>query len=319
MNKILLLFLIIFSISFGQSQTNSNLPERYKNEILPQEELLITARKTIEYVQNDNYESFKNLFIQEIVQNTANEQFVDLLNKLKLFLSENDIPESGDITTTLSFNLNGADTLVVNKVLYKFNNDTNDVLAFSFLKKHGFDKLVGLNLDINPFKANADDIKIKPISNFDFNIKNIEYFRIYYSEKKPLTKKFKNTLGIFAIEGNAQKLSDSKLINKFKDIFKYLRQSTFERKEIFNSPLHRGKNPEFIQVRLKFKDSDDSIFLYLPIENGEIYNDYILLQQEQYANLGYRYYIEKTKNKELINVLVSIIKMDLENYLEENP
>jgi hypothetical protein len=48
--------------------------------------------------------------------------------------------------------------------------------------------------------------------------------------------------------------------------------------------LHRGKNPEFIQVRLKFKDSDDSIVLYLPIENGEIYNDYILLQQEQYED-----------------------------------
>jgi hypothetical protein len=185
--KLIFLFVFTQTSFFCQSQTKSSIGEKYKNEILSKEELIATTKKAIGYIKNENYESFKGLFILPLLEKTTDEEFTVLLRKLKSFLSNNDIPDRDEINVALSFKLRGKDTLITNKVLYRFNDSENTIMSFSFLKYYGSNKLVGINLNKNPLKSNSNDIKIIPISNFNFNIEDVESFNLYYSDKKPST------------------------------------------------------------------------------------------------------------------------------------
>lgn len=318
-NKIYLIIILSLILTSCNSQNKTKTLNDVKSEILNEKELMETSNKAIEFIQQKNYNEFKNLFATEILKNLNDEQIHTVVNQLSEFIKINGLPKKENIIPALTAIPKGADTLFVNKILYHFKNNqkTETVLSFSFLKKYGTSKLFSVNVE-NPLQSKNATPEIGKLKDLNFNTKDILGFRIYYDEGIRKTE-FNGNKGIFAIQGDFNTLEKSKLDNKFTKIFNELKKTKIEKSEVFNGKLNRGNNPEFIQVEFMFKNLNYGIFIYLPINNGGIYKDYIIVQQRQYANLGYQYYLKKENYLELMKELNSIKKMKLNDYYEVNP
>lgn len=113
--------------------------------------------------------------------------------------------------------INGKDTVFVNNIAYNFNpffngkNKVQYVLYFSFLKKYGSQKLVGVHIKTNPLSAGNSKPTIPPIDKFSFDLSDIKRFRIYYDEGKDRKTKFNKETGYFAIEGDLSTIENQDL------------------------------------------------------------------------------------------------------------
>lgn len=306
--------LLILLLSFNVFPQNI-ITEKYSDKILEETDLRIATDKAIDYIKTNNTDSLIALFPKSISITISESQISKLVEKINGLITKEGIPKEDNIRPALRAVPRGKDSLFVNQIYYRFNSK---VLIFSFLKEFGPNKIAGMNLIDDPFSGNGVVPDFKASDKFEYDLDNLSNFRIYYKELKPLTK-FNKNLGVFAVEGNRDVFKDTGLSEIFEPIINELSKSKFEKKEIFNQPLDRGDEAEFIQAELGFDNRDYGIFLYLPLEGGKISMDNIIFQQRQYANLGYQYILLKEDYPKIVQYLKEIILMDLGNYYLINP
>ena len=295
--------------------SQNTITEKYSDKILEETKLRIATNRAIEYIKTNNSDSLIASFPKSISSSISESQISQLIQKINGLINLEGIPEEDNIQPALKALPRGNDTLFVNQIYYRFKNK---VLIFSFLQEFGPNKIAGMNLIDDPFSGNGVNPDFKSSDMFEYDLENLSSFRIYYKQLKPITK-FKNNLGVFAVEGDKDTFRESGLREKFDPIINELSKSKFEKKEIFNQLLNRGDNVEFIQAELGFENKDYGIFLYLPLKGGKISIDNIIFQQRQYGNLGYQYTLLKEDYPKIVRYLTEIIEMDLENYYLINP
>ncbi len=310
----IILIILIFALNFNLFSQNT-ITEKYSDKILQESKLRIATDKAIKYIKTNNSDSLIASFPKTMSSSISKSQISQLIQKINGLIDSEGIPKEDNIQPALKALPRGNDTLFVNQIYYRFKNK---VLIFSFLQEFGPNKIAGMNLIDDPFSGNGVEPDFKSSEKFEYNLDKLTNFRIYYKQIKPITK-FKNNLGVFAIEGNNGIFKESGLSEKFEPIIKELSKSKFEKKEIFNQLLDRGDNVEFIQAELGFENKDYGIFLYLPIKGGKISMDNIIFQQRQFANLGYQYTLLKENYPKIVRYLTEIIEMDLEKYYLINP
>ncbi len=331
MNKQTLFLIFFFSVllSFcnGQILNSQNRQDiaNYQSEILPENEMRITTDKAIKLIREKKYTDFKNLLAKEVTQKISDQQITQIVDQINLFLDKTGVPTGNDkIIPALSATVNGQDTLFINNIMYKLrppsDEDNSDqyMLIFSFLKKYGTKKLVGVNLRQNPLTTSTKTPSIKPLQNLKFNISDITRFRIYYSEGKNRKTKFKNEIGFFAIEGNLETLEKSKLKPIIATIFSELSKSKIKKVEPFHSIINKY-NVNFIQVEFVLKNKPYGLKIYLPIANGKKYENRIVVQQMEYTNLGYQYVLNQKDCPKTTTAFPKIAKMQLNDYYLEKP
>lgn len=332
MTRLILLLTLLITLTLtsckGQTQTKqqgkTNI-DNYKTEILSEDEMRITADKAVKLIQDKNYKDFKNLFVQDIAKNISDQQITQLVDQINILFQKGGVPIGNDnILSSLNATVNGGDTLFVNNIMYNFKpfsdgqNSFQYVLLFSFLKKYGTQKLVGVNVKTNPLSAGNSKPTIKPIDNFKFNMSDIKRFRIYYDEGEARKTKFKNETGYFAIEGGLGTIEKSGLKPIIQAVLSELSKSKFEKVEPFNSTIDKDK-VNFIQIELGFNDQSYSLQIYLPIKNGGQYANKIVLLQKEYANLGYEYILNQKDYPKTTTELPKIAEMNLDEYYLDKP
>lgn len=332
MNRLTLFLtlLIGFTLTSCKGQTQKNQQDNknivnYKAEILSEDEMRVTTDNAVKLIQNKNYTDFKNLFAQEIAKNISDEQITQLVDQINiLFQKEGVLTGNDNILPSLNATANGGDTLFVNNIMYNFEpfsdgaNSFQHVLLFSFLKKYGTQKLVGVNVKTNPLSAGNAKPTIKRLDKFKFDIAYINRFRIYYEEGEQRKTSFKNETGYFAIEGDLATLEKSGLKPTIATILLELSKSKFERVETFNSTINKD-NVNFIQIELGFNDKPYNLQIYLPIKNGGQYTNKIILLQKEYANLGYEYILNQKDYPKTTTEFPKIAEMKLDEYYLDKP
>ena len=324
MLKIIYLIIIIFTFQSCNGQTkessknqNKNDISNYQNEILPEEEMRVTTDKAVLLIQQKKYTEFKQLIVDDIAKNISEQQITQLVDQINEIFKTEGVPTGNDnIIPSLNATLNGKDTIFVNNIMYNFkpSNNSQKVLTFSFLKKYGTDKIVGVNLNTNPLTSGNAKPNIKQIEKFDFKTSDISKFRIYYDEGVERKTKFKNEIGYFAIEGDLNTLRESGILPIIETIFSELKKTKFESVKTFNGTLNRGENAKYIQAEFGFKNLPYSIFIYLPIKNGGQYENEIIVMQREYVNLGYEFTLSQNDYLKIKSEFPIIAEMKLEKF-----
>ena len=286
----------------------------------------LTTDKAVKLIQVKNYEEVKKLFADDISKNISASQITQLVDQIHLLFKNEGLPVGHEnILPALNASMNGNDTVFVNNIMYNFKpisdgtNSSQKVLTFSFLKKYGTQKLVGINLNTNPLSKGNIKPTIKPLENLKFSVADITKFRIYYDEGAKKRTKFKNETGYFAIEGDAITLEESGIKAIIESIFSDLAKSKPVNSKPFNSTLNRGDNVKFIQAEFGFKDKPYLLFIYLPIENGGQYSNKIVIMQKEYANLGYEFSLNQVDYPKLTSEFPKITELKLDNYYVDKP
>lgn len=322
----LILCLTFYSCE-GQTKENTKNQDKndisnYKTEILSEEEMRFTTDKAVLLIQNKNYAEFKQLIVDDVAKNISEQQIIQIVDQINEIFKIEGVPTGNEnILPSLNATLNGNDTIFVNNIMYNFKpmNNNQKVLTFSFLKKYGTEKIVGVNLNTNPLSSGNIKPNIKQVDKFDFNVSDISKFRIYYDEGSDRKTKFKNEIGYFAIQGDLNTLKESGISPTVEAIFSELKKSKFELVKAFNSTLDRGEKVKYIQAEFGFKNLPYSIFIYLPIKNGGQYENKIIVMQREYVNLGYEFTLNQNDYLKIKSEFPKIAEMQLEKYYEEKP
>ena len=285
-----------------------------------------TTDKAVKLIQSKNYNEFKKLFADDIIKSIPDQKITQLVDQVHLLFESEGVPTGNEnILPTLSASINGQDTVFVNKILYNFKpipdgtGSSQKVLTFSFLKKYGTKKLVGVHINVNPFSGGDSKPTIKQLEAFNFSISDITQFRIYYDEGVDRHTRFKNEIGYFAIDGDASTLEKSGIKTIVQSIFSDISKSKFEKVEPFNSPLNRLDKTKFIQADFGLKGKPYSLFIYLPIKNGGPYADKIIVRQKQYGNLGYEFVLNQREYPKIVSEFPKIASLKLDNYYLDKP
>ena len=294
----------------------------YQSEILPEEEMRVTTDKAVIFIQNKNYAEFKQLIVDDVAKNISEQQIIQIVDLINEQFKMEGVPTGNEnILPSLKMAFDGNDTIFVNTIMYNFKpiNNERKILTFSFLKKYGTDKIIGVHLNTNPLSSGNVKPTIKQIEKFDFNVTDISNFRIYYDEGIDRKRKFKNEIGYFAIQGDLNTLKESGISPIIETIFSELKKSNFKSVKKFNSTLNRGENAKYIQAEFSFKNLPYSIFIYLPIKNGGQYENEIILMQREYVNLGYEFTLNQNDYLIIKSEFPKIAEMNLENYYLDKP
>lgn len=327
------IFLLILSFISCDGQTNKNPKNQdkknisnYQNEILSEDEMRVTTDKAISLIQNKNYYEFKQLIVEDISKNISEQQIIQIVDQINQVLKSEGVPTGNDnILPSLKATLSGKDTIFVNNIIYNFKpisnvgNFSQKVLTFSFLKKYGTNKIVGVSLNTNPLSSANVKPNITQMQIFDFNVSDITNFRIYYDEGEDRKTQYKNEIGYFAIQGDINTLQESGILPKIEIIFSELKKSKYKSVATFNSTLNRGENAKYIQAEFGFKNLPYSLFIYLPIKNGGKYADEIIVMQREYANLGYAFTLNQEFYPKIKSELPKIAEMKLEKFYLDKP
>lgn len=332
MNKLffLLTFLIGLTLNSCNGQTQTNVDKKsidnYRSEILPENEMRLSTDKAVKLIQTKSYKEIKMLFADDIAKNISDQQITKLVDQINLLFQKEGVPTGDEnILPALNASMIGKDTVFVNNIMYNYKpvsdgkNSSQKVLTFSFLKKYGTKKLVGVTVKTNPLSAGNSKPTIKPLEFFNLGISDITRFRIYYDEGADRHTKFKNETGYFAIEGDASTLEKSGIKTIVQSMFSDLAKSKFEKATSFNSTLNRGENVKYIQAEFGFKDKPYTLFIYLPIENGGRYDNKIIVMQREYANLGYEFILNQADYPKIITEFPKIADLKLDNYYVDKP
>jgi len=310
-----LILVLIASSNCLRAQKNI---ENYKSEILSEDEMLITAGKAIKLIQDNRPLDLKNLFSADIRKNITDPQIKQLTEQLNSFFKTEPIPtDKRDILPSLQASVNNNDTIFINNINYNFKS--SQTLIFSFLKKYGTKELSGIRLQDKPLSSKNYRPNIKQIENFNFNVDDVTHFRIYYDEGKNKRTKFKNEIGYFAIQGDAEKFEKTKIKPIIKNIFSDLTKSKYESVDVFNDPLQRGENPKFIQIEFALKDKPYLIFIYLPLIQDQKYSGKIVLMEKEYQNLGYQFILNQNDYLNIVKEFPKILDLKLDDFYEEKP
>lgn len=318
LNLLLLSIFSLLSIVCNGQDGRSITLNNYRSEILSENEMIETTKKAIVLIQNNSYKGFKDIFALDISQNIPDEQIKNIVDKINMLFKMEGIPtDYEDIIPSLKLTINGNDSIFINQITYNYKS--SKILTFSFLKKYGTQKIAGVFLNQKPSTPTNVKPTITKIENFNFNVNDITRFRIYYSEGKNKKTKYKNVTGVFAIQGDAEKLTQTGLKPIINKIFDDLKKSKFEKVEVVNTTLQRGDNPKFIQILFDLKDKPYSILIYLPLKDEGLYTGKIVLMQGEYSNLGYLFTLNKEDYSIVVKEFPKIINMKLNDFYDENP
>jgi hypothetical protein len=145
-NKIKFLITLLLStfLVYCSSKTGStNLDEK---------ELKVTTSKAINLIKEKDYVRFKELFAPQIVKDIPDEQLNKLVDQINSFLARKEFPDEENIVFESYKSLIDNDSVVVNDIIYKFDNPAHSLhsysraISFSFLPKYGAGKLCGVHL-----------------------------------------------------------------------------------------------------------------------------------------------------------------------------
>ncbi|MBC7937268.1 MAG: hypothetical protein H7Y86_18135 [Rhizobacter sp.] len=138
-----LLFLLLGLLYCSPNSDSGNLKEN---------DLKKTTGKAIDMIRRKDYEQFKKLFAPEIAKDIPAEQLNKLVDQVNAFLLRKEFPDDENIVFESYKTFINKDSVVVNDIIYKFDNPVHSLhsysrsITFSFLPKYGPNKLCGLHI-----------------------------------------------------------------------------------------------------------------------------------------------------------------------------
>lgn len=330
MKSVLFTFTLSVLMFSCNGQTENSLGNKdinkHEDRIMSENEMRITTDRAVRIIQSEDHVRLKKLLASRISRNVTDYQAKNLISQINTLFDKMGVPTGNEnIIPSFGASINGADSIFLNFVDYYFEPQTENgtkfqqVLRFTFLQEIGPDSLIGIHLEANPFGQTNMNLDIQPLERLKININDISAFRIYFDEGLNRKTKFKNELGIFAIQGDKEKLVSSGLSSTFEPIFLELEKNTLPKETVFNGLLDRGDGANYIQVEFVFTNKPYTIFIYLQLDGNGNFEDEILIIQKQYANLGFLYKLKQSSYPQIVTEFSKIPDLDLKDYYELKP
>jgi hypothetical protein len=311
-----IIFLITISFIFdSKAQTNSTYS---------------ICNTALDRISKKDYQGFRNMFHVAVLNNASDEVIQRLTDQCASLINKYGLPTKESITFTRQTINSSSGPLEIMFLVFPFPAPKEKyimpdrVISFGFIEKFGLDSLASCN--IKDYAASdslmtSQMTKLPFLKILKFNAKDISWFRIYYS-KGTTDRKIGNDDGVFAVSGDKAKLDSLKIDRDFEKIFSLLEKAQIEKTNYRygGAPKSNGR-PEYIYFRIVFStppvDKFDELTIYVVIneEKGVKEDDYIAISHNDMN----RYFVSKSKNLELFEILRDLAYKDYGNDLEKSP
>jgi len=312
---------LIFFSFFVLFQSCKSQPSAQK---LTEASMLRTSQRAMELIKSKDYENFMFLIPKELKNSFPDDKLRPAIDIASDIINKEGISTGDNVQSRIEYRKNGTDTIAINTIafLYKGSKESQNPfsheITFSFIEKYGDKRIVSFNINADPQNAGNSGLKIQPIDKLKLNSDNVGNYRVYYSEGLPAKTVYGKNKGVFALEGDSKTFKSSGLKDIFAPIFKELENCNLKNPEKFTTMLDYS-DAEYIQAELLFNNLEYGIFIYLPIKVKAAQNNKIIIRQLQMANLGYQYYLDKSDNKKLSDLLENIKTKNWSTNYVDNP
>jgi hypothetical protein len=282
-------------------------------------------------IKEKDYLELKKMFHVDVLKNVNDSTIKNLVDQASTMVNRYGIPsqESIKLKQRISQTADGIQRMQFYDFPFptpKSKKEKPDrIITFGFDEKKGMHKLQ--TMQVKDY-ATADSIlmakttKIPFVPKLNFDPTDISWFRIYYSNGAT-NKPIGNKNGVFAVSGDIETLKNLALQDDVKKMFDFLTNAEIEKtiyKRYGGLPVTNG-SPEYIYFRFKFNNPAFEGFEQLTIhtvieeEKGVKEDEYIVISHSQ-MNI---YYVSKSKNLELFDLLKTFAHRDYGDKLEERP
>lgn len=283
------------------------------------------SKQALKYISESKPDSLTNLFNSKVKRAIKQDQFEWLMAEGKKVINEFDYPNDTSliISTTESYSLAGKKTIAIISFPFQSRIYKDSLKYFHFtISDNEIHRLF-----LNDYAPGLRIIEPKHTEshkdNFNMQINNIKWFRIWYNGGKYNNKQYKNETGFYAVSGDNEKLTEIGIKDIVQKTFDHINTANFDSLDVKYMDDREVGDPEWIYLRFKFNNveykdlGEFEVSFIIKEETGkkEIMSDYIIFKHTAKT----RYLLRKANNKELVDLLIKVAHFDYGEYYESYP
>ena len=311
---------ILFSITIlSCGNPYSKAINELKNTEFQNDSELLTAKKAIEFIRQNQLDSLKSMFSEKIIATATDSIWKDLMEKGQIAISESKFPSDSlvQISNTINILENKKQTFA--KLSFPFTNDKISTKFINIITSEN--QLYGLDVGDYPFgRRIIEPEHSEPhLTKHTIDYKSINWFRIWYGSgfKK---NEFGDSYGYYAVSGDKEKLDEIEIKPILSEIFELINSAKIDSTDFNYLRPKRNGDSEYIYLRFKMLNEpynnfgEFEVYYTLEEEMGkpEELSEFITVKHSKKT----RYLYKKSDNLRLVEKLKELTYKDYGRHQE---
>jgi len=319
MNYKYLFFLLFSTILLSCENPYFKAINELKNTEFQNDSELLTAKKAIKFIEQNQLDSLKSMFPERIIATATDSIWSDLMAKGQKAISESKFPYDSLVQISNTINIIEGKKQTFAKLSFPFTNEKDSTKFINIITSEN--QLYGLDVGNYPFGMRIIEPKHSEqhLSNHNIDYNSINWFRIWYGSgfKK---NEFGDSYGYYAVSGDKAKLGKLEIKSILSEIFELINSAKIDSTDFNNLQPELNGDSEYIYLRFKmlnepYKDFGEfTIYYTLEEENGkpEELSDFITVKHSEKT----RYLYKKSSNLRLVEKLKELTYKDYGGHQE---
>ena len=319
MNYKHLVILLFTTIILSCGNPYSKAINKLKNTEFRNEPGLLTAKKAILFIEQNQLDSLKSMFPEKIIARATDSIWRDLMEKGQKAISESNFPSDSLVQISSTINILENKKQTFTKLSFPFTNKKNSGMFINIITSEN--QLYGLDVGDYPFgRRIIEPEHSEPhLTKHKIDYNSINWFRIWYSSgfKK---NEFGDSYGYYAVSGDKEKLDKLEIKPILSEIFELINSAKIDSTDFNYLRPERNGDSEYIYLRFKILNETNNnfgefeIYYTLEEEKGkpEELSDFITVKHSKKT----RYLYKKTDNLRLVEKLKKLTYKDYGRHQE---
>ncbi|WP_147296597.1 hypothetical protein [Flagellimonas nanhaiensis] len=314
-----LIFSLFLITTLSCGNPYSRAINELKNTEFKNDSELLTAKKAIGFIKENQLDSLKSMFPEKIIATATDSIWRDIMEKGQKAISESKFPSDSLVQISNTINILEDKKQIFAKLSFPFTDEKDSSQFINIITSEN--QLYGLNVGDYPFgRRIIEPEHSEPhLSYHNIVYDSINWFRIWYGSgfKK---NDFGDSYGYYAVSGDKEKLDKLEIRPILTEIFELINSAKIDSTDFNYLRPKRNGDSEYIYLRFKmlnepYKDFGEfTIYYILEEENGkpEELSDFITIKHSKKS----RYLYNKSNNLKLVEKLKELTYKDYGRHQE---
>lgn len=290
-----ILFLIPILYAVGCGNPYYEAIHQLKDAEFQNDKELLTAKKAIKFIEQDQLDSLKSMVPQKILATTPDSIWGYLITKGQKAINQSNLPNDSLVQISNTINIMEGKRQTFAKMSFPFTNESEATTYINIVTSEN--QVFGLNVGDYPFgRRLVEPEHSEPhLSQHSIDYNSINWFRIWYGSgfKK---NEFGGSYGYYAVSGDKEKLDQLEVEPILSEIFELINSGKIDSTDFNYIRPESNGDPEYIYLRFKMTNEpyrefgEFTIHYTLEEESGkpEPLSEYITVKHSQKTRYLYR-------------------------------